>query len=212
MLRGGGRHVAEIEKLFWERKGTREREVGATIKFRKNKRQKKHLICFLSFRFSPPPSPPLSKFWGNKKRKNYFFLVVTHNNTPFSCLHEEENEWWENRSFTPFSLSVSQVLWAFFPPFSQHNRLPSSQKSCSRLLTALVFLFWEEGLNKPRAIVQILIKLKMDGIKKKCLIRAFPWRRWWKHEKSGTSIKTSASFWDSLFCKTALGWRSRSRT
>lgn len=54
-----------------------------------------------------------------------------------------------------------------FFSFLQHNRLPSSQKSCNTLLTALVFLFLGGGLNKPRAIVQVLINLKMDGIKKK---------------------------------------------
>lgn len=185
--------------------------MGATIKFRKNKRQKKHLICFLSFRFSPPPSPPLSKFWGNKKRKNYFFLLWHIITLLFlACMKRKMNG--GRTAHSHHFLFLFHRFCELFSPFSQHNRLPSSQKSFSRLLTALVFLFWEEGLNKPRAIVKILIKLKMDGIKKKCLIRAFPWRRWWKHEKSGTSIKTSASFWDSLFCKTALGWRSRSRT
>lgn len=68
-------------------------------------------------------------------------LVVTHNDTSFSCLLQPGNEWWENSSFTPFSYSVSQVLW-------KHNRPPSHQRTCNTLLTALVsfFLFsffWE---------------------------------------------------------------------
>lgn len=63
---------------------------------------------------------------------------------------------------------------SFFFFSLQHNRPPSSQESCNTLLTALVFLFLGGGLNKLRAIVQVLINLKMEGIKKNPPYSSFP--------------------------------------